>query len=73
MQFLIDKHSMSGDKYIFVCNNFQKENSNALVSPSISLRFTVSDYVDHFHYYEQMSLDDFSKESCIQRIAFLII
>lgn len=66
-------NGMSGDKYIFVCNNFQKENSNALVSPSISLKFTVSDYVDHFHYYEQMSLDDFSKESSIQRIAFLII
>lgn len=66
-------NGMSGEKYIFVCNNFQKENNNALISPEISLKFTVSDYVEHFRYYEQMSLDDFSKESSIQRIAFLII
>ena len=66
-------NGMSGEKYIFVCNNFQKENSNALISPEISLKFTVSDYVEHFRYYEQMGLDDLSKESSIQRIAFLII
>lgn len=66
-------NGMSGEKYLFVCNNFQKENSNALISPTVALKFTVSDYVEHFRYYEQMSLDDFSKESSIQRIAFLII
>lgn len=66
-------NGMSGEKYLFICNNFQKENSNALISPNVSLKFTVSDYVDHFQYYEQMSIDDFSKESSVQRIAFLII
>lgn len=66
-------NGMDSDKYIFICNDFVKENNNALISPNITLKFTVSDYVDHFRYYEQMKLDDFSRESSIQRVAFLII
>lgn len=66
-------NGMNSDKYIFICNDFIKEDNNALISPNVTLKFTVSDYVDHFRYYEQMKLDDFSKESSIQRVAFLII
>lgn len=66
-------NGMSSDKYIFVCNNFDKTQSNALISPKISLKFTVSDYIDRFRFYEQMKLDELSKESSIQRVAFLII
>lgn len=65
-------NGMNSDKYIFICNDFIKEDNNALISPNVTLKFTVSDYVDHFRYYEQMKLDDFSKESSIQRVAFLI-
>lgn len=66
-------NGLNTDKYIFVCNNFDKLQSNALISPQISLKFTVSEYIDHFRFYEQMKLDDLSKESSIQRVAFLII
>lgn len=66
-------NGMNSDKYIFICNDFVKEDPNALISPNTTLKFTVSDYVDHFRYYEQMKLDDFSKESSIQRVAFLIM
>lgn len=63
----------NADKYLFICNDFDKEEENALISPSISLKFTVSDYIDHFKRYEQMKPDDISKENSIQRTAFLII
>ncbi|MGM9603392.1 MAG: AAA family ATPase [Faecousia sp.] len=66
-------NGLNTDKYIFICNDFDKLQSNALISPQISLKFTVSDYIDHFRFYEQMKLDDLSKESSIQRVAFLII
>lgn len=61
------------DKYIFICNDFDKEKDNALISPAISLKFTVSDYIEHFKYCENMKPDDISKESSVQRAAFLII
>lgn len=61
------------EKYVFVCNNFNKERDNALISPSMAMKFTVSDYVEHFPHYDNLKLSDLSKESSIQRIAFLVI
>lgn len=66
-------NGVNPEKYIFVCNDFDKESNNALISPNISLKFTVSDYVEHFNHCEDMMPDDLSKESSIQKTAFLII
>lgn len=66
-------NGMSGDKYIFLCNNFSKEQDNALISPIVSLKFTVSDYIDHFSHSDQIKPETLSKEGSIQRAAFLII
>lgn len=62
-----------GEKYIFVCNNFDKEADNSLISPSISLKFSVNDYIDHFEHYDNMKCDDFANDSGIQKTAFLVI
>lgn len=63
----------SAEKYIFICNDFDKEGDNALISPNVSLKFCVSDYIEHFNHYADMKPDDLSKESSIQKTAFLII
>ena len=66
-------NGMNSDKYIFICNNFRKEDNNTLISPNVTLKFAVSDYVDHFRNYEQMKVADFSREGSIQRVAFLVM
>lgn len=63
----------SSDKYIFVCNDFKNEEDNALILPHISLEFSVSDYIEHFKHYIQMKPDILSKESSIQKAAFVIL
>lgn len=63
----------NAEKYTYICNDFDKENDNALISPKVSLKFSISDYVDHFEHYESMTPEDFSKESCIQKTAYLIL
>ena len=63
----------NSDKYVFICNDFDKDEDNALISPSVSLKFSISDYIDHFANYENMKPDELSKENSIQRTAFLII
>ena len=63
----------SADKYVFICNDFDKEEDNALISPNVALKFSVSDYIEHFNHYSSMKPDDLSKESSIQKAAFLII
>ena len=66
-------NGISSEKYMFICNDFDKEQDNALISPNVSLKFTVNDYIDHFRHYEKMKPEDFSKESSIQRMAFLMM
>ena len=63
----------NSDKYIFVCNDFDKDKDNALISPNVALKFSINDYIDHFENYENMRPDSLSKEKSIQRTAFLII
>lgn len=66
-------NGVSNDKYIFVCNEFDKEKDNALISPGVTLKFTISEYIDCFSQRNKMKPEDFSKESGIQKTAFLII
>lgn len=61
------------DKYIFICNDFEKEENNALISPNVALKFTVSDYVEHFKHCEGAKIAEITKESSIQRMTFLIM
>lgn len=63
----------NAEKYIYICNDFDKENDNALISPKVSLKFSTSDYIDHFVHYESMMPEDFSKENCMQKTAYLIL
>lgn len=62
---------VDSEKYIFICNDFDKKKENALISPEI--RFSVNDYIGHFEHYDQMKCEDFAKDSGIQRISFLIV
>lgn len=63
----------TGEKYIYICNDFKKNQDNALISPGVSLKFTVADYIDHFDHYDQRKIADIAKENSIQRAALLII
>lgn len=63
----------NSNKYIFICNNFDKDKDNALISPAVSLKFSINDYIDHFVDYENKRPESLSKENSVQRTAFLII
>lgn len=66
-------NGINKDKYVYVCNDFRKDESNALISPTISLKFSVSEYVEHFSCYEQMNPTDISENAGMQRVSFLIM
>lgn len=65
-------NGISPEKYIFVCNNFDKEQPNALELSHIPLKFTVSEYVESIPSCQQIGVQALSKHSDIQRLAFLI-
>ena len=66
-------NGLNSEKYLFVCNDFNRNNANALVSSEVSVKFAVNEYVEHFSDYSRMKPDDFSNEKGIQKTAFLII
>lgn len=61
------------EKYIFICNNYDKQKENALVSAEVSAAFTVSEYVEHFHQYDTMTITQLAKENSLQKVAYLIM
>lgn len=64
---------MTGEKYIFVCNDFRKDEYNALISSEVEMMFTVSDYIEHINRYDQISYVDLIKDNGIQKTAFLVM
>ena len=71
---LVDNiNGTNSDKYIFVCNNFNKNENNAIVTSNIPLKFIVNEYIEHFDNYDQLNCEDLSKDTGIQKTAFLVI
>ncbi len=66
-------NGVNSEKYLVICNNFDKERDNALIASNVSLKFSVDDYVEHFDHYDQMCANDLAAEKSMQRISFVII
>ena len=66
-------NGIGSDKYVFVCNNFRKDEDNALISPAVSPKFTVSQYIDHFSHYGSLKIEDISNDDGIRKASILVI
>ena len=63
----------SGEKFLFICNDFIQDADNALSSPAIKLRFSINEYIQHLPDYDKKSIEVLSKEKDIQKLAYLLI
>lgn len=66
-------NGVNGEKYFFICNDFDKDNDNAIISPNLSLKFTISDYVEHMDHFNSLKCEDYAKNAGVQRTAFLVM
>lgn len=66
-------NGISAEKFVFVCNDFVKEEENALTATNIALKFSVSDYIEHITRYDSMKPEQLAAEAGIQRTAMLIL
>ncbi len=71
--FAANINGVNTEKYIFICNNFDKEKDNALISRSMAMKFSVNDYIEHYNHYDQLKCEDLAKDIGMQKTAFLII
>lgn len=70
--FVSNINGMTGEKYLFVCNDYDKTEDNALISPSIIPKFSVNEYIDHFEQYDSIDCTELAEQSSIRRVEYLI-
>ena len=61
------------DKYFFICNNFNENEVNALLSEHNQHMFIVNEYTRHFDNFDSMTILDLAKQPDIQKISYLVI
>lgn len=72
-ELLKNVRTNSSEKYLFVCNNFDENNYNALVSSAENQSFIVNEYISHIKDYESSSLDKLKNNRDIQKLSYLVI
>ncbi len=63
----------AGDKYVFVCNDFNSMAENALILSDGTMNFTVNEYISHFPNYDHLRPADFAADGGMQRAAYLMM
>ncbi len=66
-------NKINDEKYIYICNNFNKELDNGLISPNTSLKFSINEYIEHLPHYDTLKGIDFANYSDFQKTAYLLI
>lgn len=71
--FISNINGTSSDKYVFVCNKFNKDSYNALISPEMVTKFSVNEYVNYFEVNGTIKCEELSQNNEIRKVSFLII
>ena len=61
------------DKYVFVCNKFDKEKDNALIDSKQKINFTISEYVDYIDDEYLKNIEYSSKNIGMRKVSFLLM
>ena len=71
---LVTNIRMNGnDKYVFVCNKFNKEKNNALIDSTQKMLFSISEYVDYIDDDLLKDIENSSKNMGMKKISFLLM
>ena len=66
-------NGLNPDKFLFICNDYDRGQENALVNPELCVNFIPSEYVVHMNGYDQLTCADFAMDSGIQKTAVLVM
>lgn len=68
--FVSNISGVDSEKYFFVCNDFFKNNYNALIATERNVKYDVNEYVEHFDINGVLKCDELSENVDIRKIAF---
>lgn len=58
---------------MFICNKFDKDAPNALISPQVSLKFNVNEYVEKVEVDAIAKCSEIAQISGLKKVSFLVI
>ncbi len=61
------------EKYFFVCNKFNNAKENIFISPDVSVKFKINEYVEWINEYEHISVEELSENSGMQKVAYWLL
>ena len=66
-------NGIASDKYVFVCNKFIKNASNAIVSGNIQMKFSINEYVEKMNENDGINLENMAGTDGIKKLSFMLI
>lgn len=66
-------NGINSEKYMFICNKFDKDAPNALISPQVSLKFNVNEYVEKVEVDAIAKCSEIAQISGLKKVSFLVI
>lgn len=71
---LVDNvNGINSDKYVFVCNDFNQDEDNALIRPEMKIKFSIENYIEHSQNLYRTKVSDYTKVQGIQKTALLVM
>ena len=66
-------NGIGSDKYVFVCNKFDKNSYNAIVSNCIALKFNINEYIEKMTVDDKTKLEDLADADGMKKLSFMLI
>lgn len=70
---LANINGVNSEKYIYVCNKFNKDEENSLIAPQISIKFNVNEYVEKVKNSGITDCGVISQIEGLKKVSFLVI
>ena len=71
--FVSNINGASTDKFLFICNRFENDSYNAIISPDIEKKYSVNEYVGNIITNNGMKCENLSENSGIKKVTFLVL
>lgn len=70
--FVKNVNGITSEKYLFICNDFNSDISNGLISPDVEVKFSINEYINHIEDYDNLLGVDFAKQVSIKKVSYLL-
>lgn len=70
---VVNINGANSEKYVFVCNNFNADEENALIRPETDMNFTIENYIENVSAIERAKIMDYAKIQGIQKTTLLVM